>query len=72
MYDEAFALAPDARGRVSNVMELREKFKADLAKAPESLGPSMTAGFAKANALINDSIKVVELTFNHCVKLELI
>ena len=38
MYDEAFALAPDARGRVSNVMELREKFKADLAKAPESLG----------------------------------
>ena len=58
MYDEAFALAPDARGRVSNVMELREKFKVDLAKAPESLGPSMTAAFAKANALINDSINV--------------
>ena len=57
LYDDAFELAPNARGRVNNLMELKQTFNQELQGVEESLSPSMNAAFSKANAIINDSIK---------------
>ena len=57
LYDDAFELAPNAKGRVNNLMELKQTFNQELQGVEESLSPSMNAAFSKANAIINDSIK---------------
>ena len=57
LYDDAFELVPSARGRVNNLMELKQTFNQELQGVEESLSPSMNAAFSKANAIINDSIK---------------
>jgi len=55
LYDTAFDLAPDATGRVNNVMELRAKLMDDLSKAEKSLRPSMQAALDETDRLIVDS-----------------
>ena len=55
LYDTAYDLAPNASGRVNNVMELRVKLLEDLSKAPESLLPSMKAALDEVERLIADS-----------------
>ena len=55
LYDAAYDLAPNATGRLNNVMELRAKLLEDLSKAPESLLPSMKAALDEVERLIADS-----------------
>jgi len=55
LYDTAYDLAPNASGRVNNIIELRAKLRNDLSKAPESLMPSMKAALDEVERLIADS-----------------
>ena len=55
LYDTAFDLAPDATGRVNNIIELRAKLTDELSKAEKSLRPSMQAALDETDRLIADS-----------------
>jgi len=55
LYDAAFDLAPDATGRVNNIIELRSKLVDELSKAEKSLRPSMQAALDETDRLIADS-----------------
>jgi hypothetical protein len=55
LYDAAFDLAPNASGRVNNVMELRAKLNDELSRAEQSLRPSMQAALDETDRLIADS-----------------
>ena len=55
LYDTAFDLAPDANGRVNNIIELRAKLTDELSKAEKSLRPSMQAALDETDRLIADS-----------------
>ena len=55
LYDAAFDLAPDATGRVNNIIELRSKLVNELSKAEKSLRPSMQAALDETDRLIADS-----------------
>jgi len=55
LYDDAFDLAPNATGRVNNIIELRSKLVDELSKAEKSLRPSMQAALDETDRLIADS-----------------
>ena len=55
LYDAAYDLAPDARGRLSNIIELKNKLMTDLQEAPESLRPNMESTLKNINNLIADA-----------------
>ena len=55
LYDAAFDLAPDATGRVNNIIELRATLIDKLSRAKKSLRPSMQAALDETDRLIADS-----------------
>tara|TARA_R110002110_G_scaffold248066_1_gene464231 strand:+ start:1140 stop:3230 length:2091 start_codon:yes stop_codon:yes gene_type:complete len=55
LYDAAYDLAPNAVGRMNNIIELQSKLLDDLKKAPKSLMPSMKSALDETQSLIDDS-----------------
>ncbi len=56
LYDDAFELVPNAKGRVNNIMELRVKLQRELEKAPKSLKNIYKSAFDEIDKLTEDSI----------------
>ena len=55
LYDKVYDLAPSARGRLDNIMELRAELAGRLAKAEDSLRPSMQRSLNDMDGMIRDS-----------------
>tara|TARA_R100001377_G_scaffold85187_1_gene70701 strand:+ start:663 stop:2771 length:2109 start_codon:yes stop_codon:yes gene_type:complete len=55
LYDAAYDLAPSAKGRLGNIIELKNKLIIKLEEAPESLKPSMQSALKNIDNLIKDS-----------------